>query len=99
MSFRQFATRDGSPWTPEYLLKISTELCIGCGRCFKVCSKAVMKLMGVNEEGGFCDPFDDDDGEVVRKVMTLENAGKCIGCGACAQVCGTKAQSHEPLPA
>jgi len=99
MSFRQFTTQDGSPWMPKYLTDISAELCIGCGRCFKVCSQAVMKLMGINEDGALCDPFDDDDGEVVRKVMTLEQAGKCVGCGSCEQVCGTKAQAHEPMPA
>jgi Nif-specific ferredoxin III len=99
MSFRQFTTRDGSPWIPKYISKISAELCIGCGRCFKVCTHSVMKLMGVNEDGEFCDPFDDDEGEIERKVMTLDNPGNCIGCGACYQVCGSKAQKHEPLPA
>ena len=99
MSFRQFITRDGSTWIPKYLTAISDELCIGCGRCFKVCARAVMKLMGINEDGEFCDPFDDDEGEIERKVMTLDKAGDCIGCGACAQVCGTKAQTHEKLAA
>jgi len=98
MSFRQFTTQDGSAWMPKYLTEISAELCIGCGRCFKVCSQAVMKLMGINEDGALCDPFEDED-EVVRKVMTLEQAGQCIGCNACEQVCGTKAQAHAPMPA
>ncbi len=38
MSFVQFVTRDGTPWIPEYLTAIDAELCIGCGRCFKVCT-------------------------------------------------------------
>lgn len=98
MSFRQFVTRDGSAWIPNYLTAISDELCIGCGRCFKVCTQAVMKLMGINEDGEQCDPFDDSE-EIVRKVMTMDKAGNCIGCGSCNAVCGTKAQNHEPLPA
>jgi Nif-specific ferredoxin III len=98
MSMRQYITRDGSPWVPEYLTAISNELCIGCGRCFKVCTQAVMKLMGINEDDEMCDPFDDSE-EIVRKVMTLDKAGNCIGCGSCNAVCGTNAQTHEPMPA
>lgn len=99
MAAVQFSTRDGSPWTPQYLMEISTELCIGCGRCFKVCTQGVLKLMGINEDDEFCDPFDDDEGEIVRKVMVLDKAGACIGCGSCAQVCGTNAQTHEAAAA
>ncbi|OAN44764.1 ferredoxin [Paramagnetospirillum marisnigri] len=98
MSFRQFITRDGSPWVPKYLTAISDELCIGCGRCFKVCTQAVMKLMGINEDDEMCDPFDDGE-EIVRKVMVLDKAGSCIGCGSCQAVCGTNAQTHEAVPA
>ena len=98
MSFRQFITRDGSPWVPKYLTAISDELCIGCGRCYKVCTQAVMKLMGINEDDEMCDPFDDSE-EIVRKVMVLDKAGNCIGCGSCQAVCGTNAQTHEAVPA
>jgi Nif-specific ferredoxin III len=96
---RTFTTRDGSAWTPKYLTAIDHGLCIGCGRCFKVCTQGVLKLMGVDEDGDYVDPFDDDEGEVERKVMVLDRAGACIGCSACAAVCGTKAQSHEALAA
>lgn len=98
MSFRTFSTRDGSPWVPKYLTAISDELCIGCGRCFKVCTQAVMKLMGINEDDEMCDPFDDSE-EIVRKVMTMDKGGSCIGCGSCQAVCGTNAQTHEAVPA
>lgn len=98
MSFRTFTTRDGSPWVPKYLTAISDELCIGCGRCFKVCTQAVMKLMGINEDDEMCDPFDDSE-EIVRKVMVMDKAGSCIGCGSCQAVCGTNAQAHEAVPA
>ncbi|CUW41006.1 Ferredoxin III 4[4Fe-4S], nif-specific [Magnetospirillum sp. XM-1] len=98
MSLRTFSTRDGSPWVPKYLTAISDELCIGCGRCFKVCTQAVMKLMGINEDDEMCDPFDDSE-EIVRKVMTMDKGGSCIGCGSCNAVCGTNAQTHEAVPA
>ena len=90
-----FSTRDGSPWTPQYLMGINGELCIGCGRCFKVCGHDVLELKGINEDGEECDPYDDDE-EILRKVMTLAHEGKCIGCEACAKVCGTNAQAHAP---
>jgi Nif-specific ferredoxin III len=98
MSLRTFSTRDGSPWVPRYLTAISDELCIGCGRCFKVCTQAVMKLMGINEDDEMCDPFDDSE-EIVRKVMTMDKPGGCIGCGSCGAVCGTRAQTHEAVAA
>ena len=41
-----YATRDGTPWTPSYLLAIDGGRCFGCGRCYKVCSRDVMHLMG-----------------------------------------------------
>jgi Nif-specific ferredoxin III len=99
MAFISFTTRDGTPWTPEYLTGIDADLCIGCGRCFKVCTQDVMKLVGVDEHGNFCNPFDDDEGDLERKIMVIDKAGNCIGCTACSRVCGSKAQTHEPLAA
>ncbi len=87
----QAQTRDGRDWVPEYLLAIDAKVCIGCGRCYKVCGRGVMTLMGVNDEDELVDPDDDD---IERKVMALVDAGACIGCGACARVCPTNCQSH-----
>jgi|APHig6443718053_1056840.scaffolds.fasta_scaffold722229_1 Nif-specific ferredoxin III len=98
MSLRTFTTRSGKPWTPRYLLSISDELCIGCGRCYKVCTQGVLELKGINEDGEMCDPFDDGE-DIERKVMTVANEGDCIGCGSCETVCGTKAQKHESMAA
>ncbi len=100
MSFLTFTTRDGTPWIPEYLQAINHELCIGCGRCFKVCSQAVLDLMGMTVDGEYVTLEDEDETEdVERKVMVLTAEGKCIGCGACAAVCTHKAQTHAPVPA
>lgn len=93
-----YATRDGSPWVPQYIEAIDAGACIGCGRCYKVCAQGVLALRGVNEDGEMCDPFDDDE-EIERKIMTIAKAGACIGCSACAQVCGSNAQTHAALAA
>ncbi|MDA8232883.1 MAG: ferredoxin III, nif-specific [Magnetospirillum sp.] len=86
-------TRDGRPWQAAFLLAIDAEICIGCGRCFKVCGRGVMTLRGVGEDGALVDL---DDDEIERKVMALADAGACIGCGACARVCPTNCQTHGP---
>jgi Nif-specific ferredoxin III len=85
-------TRDGRSWEPQYLIAIEGSSCIGCGRCFKVCGRGVMMLRGIDEDGQMVDL--DDEEEVERKVMTMDDAGACIGCGACARVCPTNCQTH-----
>jgi Nif-specific ferredoxin III len=87
-------TRDGRAWDPTFLLAIDPKVCIGCGRCFKVCSRDVMTLRGIDEDGEMVSLEDDDDGEIERKVMVIVDGGGCIGCSACARVCPTGAQQH-----
>ncbi|MGO9006328.1 MAG: ferredoxin III, nif-specific [Beijerinckiaceae bacterium] len=88
-------TRDGREWAPAFLLAIDGTTCIGCGRCFKVCGRGVMTLKGINEDDELVDLDDDDDDEIERKIMTMNDSGACIGCGACARVCPTDSQTHD----
>ena len=97
-----FTTRDGTPWEPAYITAIDGNKCIGCGRCYKVCARDVMHLMGVNDDDELvacAGDDDDDDEEFVRKVMVLHQAGNCIGCGACSRVCPKNCQTHVPAGA
>lgn len=87
-------TRDGRAWEPDFLLAIDANTCIGCGRCYKVCGREVMTLKGLNEEGELVALDDDEDDEVEKKIMVMNDTGACIGCGACARVCPTNCQTH-----
>lgn len=82
----QMVTRGGTPWQPRFLDAINQESCIGCGRCFKVCSRKVLAPAGMTEDGEQVD-FDDD--EAFRKIMMVANANDCIGCTSCGKVCST----------
>jgi len=35
---------DGRSWIPKFVREIDQQKCIGCGRCFKVCGRDVLKL-------------------------------------------------------
>lgn len=86
--------RGGKEWTPDYLVAIDPAVCIGCGRCYKVCGREVMTLFGLHEDGEVVEDDEYDD-EIVKRVMQMNNPDACIGCGACARVCPTNCQTHE----
>lgn len=85
----------GATWTPTFVAALDDEKCIGCGRCFKACPRGVLELVGVNEDGEHVHvDEDDDDGEYVKKVMTIAHQELCIGCTACARICPKKCYTH-----
>ena len=90
---------DGRTWTPKFVQEINQEKCIGCGRCFKVCGRDVLQLVGVTDEGEFVamEADSDDDDEYEKKVMTIANQMNCVGCEACAKICPKKCYSHEAM--
>lgn len=90
---------DGRTWTPQFVQEINQEKCIGCGRCFKVCGRDVLQLVGIDEDGELVamEADDDDDEEYEKKVMTIANQTNCVGCEACAKICPKKCYSHAPM--
>jgi Nif-specific ferredoxin III len=89
----------GESWTPTFVQRIDEAKCIGCGRCFKVCPRGVLELVGLDADGqrvgiaGDADE-DDDDEEYEKKVMTIAHQELCIGCTACAKICPKKCYTH-----
>ena len=86
----------GAAWTPTFVKQIDEGKCIGCGRCFKVCPRGVLALVGLDEDGERVevDLDADDDEEYEKKVMTIAHGELCIGCTACAKICPKKCYSH-----
>ena len=92
---------DGRSWVPKFVSNIDQEKCIGCGRCFKVCGRNVLQLVGIDEDGEVIklELDDDDDDEYEKKVMTVANGMNCVGCEACAKICPKKCYTHEAMAA
>jgi Nif-specific ferredoxin III len=92
---------DGRSWTPKFVQNIDQEKCIGCGRCFRVCGRDVLQLVGIDEDGGVIalELGEDDDDEYEKKVMTVANQINCVGCEACAKICPKKCYTHEAMAA
>lgn len=89
-------TRGGKPWTPEFATALNAKTCIGCGRCYKVCTRDVLELIDRSEEDISED--DDDDSESIASVMSLANPDDCTGCGACSRVCPKACFTNSPMP-
>jgi Nif-specific ferredoxin III len=83
MTAASAVTRGGTPWTPQYVEAIDPKVCIGCGRCFKVCPRDVLTLVDRGD-----DEIDDDwDDEDAKAMMMVKDPLDCIGCGACGRTC------------
>ncbi len=50
MAYVTGLTRGKKEWTPRFVKKIDPELCIGCGRCIKICAHEVLAPAEVDEE-------------------------------------------------
>lgn len=92
-------TRGGEAFVPKFVLTLDQTNCIGCGRCFKVCSRDVFELVeredtGVEEEMDDDDSDDDGFSDDTSMVMSLKNALDCIGCEACSRVCPKDCMTH-----
>jgi Nif-specific ferredoxin III len=83
MAYITGLTRDKKEWIPQFVKSIDRELCIGCGRCYKVC---VMDVLAYEE-------VDEDDS--AKAFMTVGKPGNCIGCQACGRTCPKKCFKFE----
>ena len=90
---------DGRSWVPKFVKEIDQEKCIGCGRCFKVCGRDVLQLVGIDDEGEYVavGVGEDDDDEYEKKAMTIANQMNCVGCEACSKICPKKCYTHQPM--
>lgn len=85
MAYITGLTRGRREWTPRFVKSIDSELCIGCGRCIKICAHDVLAPAEVDEE------------ESAKMFASVVNAENCIGCEACGRTCKKEAFSFEPL--
>lgn len=88
---------DGRTWVPKFVKEINKDKCIGCGRCFKVCGRDVLTLVGIDDEGEYVMIEEDEDDEYEKKVMTISNQMNCVGCEACSKICPKKCYTHEAM--
>ena len=86
-------TAGGDSWIPKFVTAVDAHSCIGCGRCYKVCSRDVFDLREKADVLG--DEFDDDEQDDVAMVMTVKDGDDCIGCGACSRVCPKGCHSYS----
>ena len=49
-------TRGGTPYNPTFVVALDQKICIGCGRCYKVCPRDVFELVERDE-----DEMDEDE--------------------------------------
>ena len=102
MSSFSITMPSGESWTPTFVQSIDEQKCIGCGRCFRVCPRGVLELVGVNDKGervAVDGDGDGDDEEYEKKVMTIAHGELCIGCTACSRICRKKCYTHAAAPA
>lgn len=81
-----YKTFGGSPWIPQYVEEIDKTVCLGCGRCVKLCAQECLGL----------ESFEDDEG-TERHVAKIVNKDNCIGCQACGKICVRHAYTFKTL--
>lgn len=83
------AARKFSPMQPvattNYMPKVHSDKCVGCGKCAKVCPILAISMKEEQAEGDN-KKHPEIDGEI------------CLGCGVCARNCPTKAIELEKRP-
>jgi Nif-specific ferredoxin III len=92
MTYITGLTKAGEHWTPQFVASLDQANCIGCGRCYNVCTRGVFAPEEIDVDDEYEGDYDDD----VRMVMSLANVNNCIGCGACDKVCSKGCFVNSP---
>jgi Nif-specific ferredoxin III len=87
MAFLTGTTKGGDSWTPTFVESIDHEKCIGCGRCFKSCSR---KVLGPIE-------IEDEETDTINMKMDIANDAACIGCAGCGVACPKNCFTFKPM--
>jgi Nif-specific ferredoxin III len=85
MAYITGLTKGKKEWTPEFIVSIDAETCIGCGRCYKVCAHDVLTFEEVDED------------DSAKMFMTVSSVDNCIGCQACGRTCSKKCFTFQPV--
>ncbi|MBF0227789.1 MAG: 4Fe-4S dicluster domain-containing protein [Desulfobacterales bacterium] len=72
--------------TTNFIPKIISEKCNGCGKCVAVCPVEAMSLISAN------------DPHHLKKKKAKLYVEICLGCGICSRVCSTNAISLQSRP-
>ena len=80
----------------NYLLRINSETCIGCGLCVKRCPMEALRLEDCPEANGRVTVIETADEKGKKELknksgkVSAVNSDFCIGCGVCAYKCPSK---------
>ena len=80
-------TKGGASWTPTFAEAIDAEKCIGCGRCYKACSRTVLSPIDIEDEENYTS----------RMVMSITEPDNCIGCAGCGVTCPKKCFTFKTM--
>lgn len=90
------AARKFSPMQPvattNYIPRISSEKCIGCGKCAKVCPILAVDMESSQKDGA------DQTVDKRQKKRAVVNTEICLGCGVCARNCPADAIELKRRP-
>ena len=72
--------------TSNFIPKIDSDSCTGCGKCVTICPVEAMTLVSAN------------DFKKSKKKRARLNQEICLGCGLCVRACPEDSLKLEPLP-
>ncbi len=72
--------------TSNFIPKIDTDTCTGCGKCVTICPVEAMTLVSAN------------DSKKPKRKKALLNEKICLGCGLCARACQEDSLELQSLP-